>query len=171
MLGEAAALREKLMAVLDTGITPHPELAGRMLPGYDFVSDVEYANDGNGWDADAPDPGAWVSLADRQRNLQAYAGCNVEDSSWHRTIVAGMVAAQVDNGTGGAGIQRGAAVLPVRVAGKCGAEVLEVVHAFASGQLQRGGRRCRPQARRLQDELLQLRRQTRRQRHCRGGWR
>ncbi len=33
--GSAAAV----VAVLDTGITPHPELAGRMLPGYDFVSD------------------------------------------------------------------------------------------------------------------------------------
>ena len=33
--GESAAV----VAVLDTGITPHPELAGRFLPGYDFVSD------------------------------------------------------------------------------------------------------------------------------------
>jgi len=119
-----------VVAVLDTGITSHPELVGRVLPGYDFVSDVEYANDGNGWDADASDPGDWVSLADQQRNPQAYAGCSIEDSSWHGSIVAGMVAANVDNGTGGAGIHWGAAILPVRVAGKCGAEVLDIVEGM-----------------------------------------
>src|SRR6185369_3865088 len=42
--GQASAI----VAVLDTGITAHSELNGRLLPGYDFVSDVEYANDGGG---------------------------------------------------------------------------------------------------------------------------
>ncbi len=28
-----------VVAVIDTGITQHPELAGRVLPGYDFISD------------------------------------------------------------------------------------------------------------------------------------
>ena len=46
-----------VVAVLDTGITAHPDLLGRVLPGYDFVSDVDYANDGDGRDADPSDPG------------------------------------------------------------------------------------------------------------------
>jgi serine protease len=119
-----------VVAVLDTGITSHPDLVGRVLPGYDFVSDLEYANDGNGRDADASDPGDWVSSADKQRNPQAYSGCNIEDSSWHGTIIAGMVVANANNGMGGVGIHGGASILPVRVAGKCGAEVLDIVEGM-----------------------------------------
>jgi hypothetical protein len=37
-----------VVAVIDTGITQHPELAGRVLPGFDFISDPASANDGNG---------------------------------------------------------------------------------------------------------------------------
>lgn len=119
-----------VVAVLDTGITPHADLQGRVLPGHDFVSELEYANDGDGWDADASDPGDWVSSADKLRDPQAYAGCNIEDSSWHGTIVAGIVAANANNGMGGAGIHWGAAILPVRVAGKCGAGVLDIVEGM-----------------------------------------
>jgi len=114
-----------VVAVLDTGITAHPDLIGRVLPGHDFVSVVEYANDGNGRDNDPADPGDWVSTADL--NNAAFNGCAVEDSSWHGTIVSGMVAAQDNNGTGGAGIHWGASILPVRVAGKCGADLPDIV--------------------------------------------
>lgn len=110
-----------LVAVLDTGMTSHPDLLGRVLPGHDFVSELEYSNDGNGRDNDASDPGDWVSAAD---NLD---GCAVEDSSWHGTIVAGMIAANTNNGVGGAGVQWAAQVLPVRVAGKCGADLVDIV--------------------------------------------
>ena len=41
----------QVVAVLDTGITNHPDLAGKLLPGYDFVGysvdDLPTANDGD----------------------------------------------------------------------------------------------------------------------------
>ena len=114
-----------VVAVLDTGITSHPDLAGRVLRGHDFVSVIEYANDGDGRDTDPSDPGDYVSSADLASAL--FTGCAVENSSWHGTIVAGMIAANADNGEGGAGIHWGASVLPVRVAGKCGADVADIV--------------------------------------------
>ena len=113
------------VAVLDTGITDHPELAGQMLPGYDFVSDAEYANDGGGRDPDPSDPGDWVSAGDLAR--AAFAGCTIEDSSWHGTLIAGMLVASTDNGVGVAAMLWNGRVLPVRVAGKCGATVSDIV--------------------------------------------
>ncbi|MBL0728655.1 S8 family peptidase [Piscinibacter sp. HJYY11] len=115
-----------VVAVLDTGITSHVDLAGRVLPGRDFVSDVEYANDGNGRDADASDPGDWVSQADINGNPALFGDCPEQPSSWHGTIISGIVAAATNNTIGVAGISWNGRVLPVRVAGKCGATVLDI---------------------------------------------
>ncbi len=114
-----------VVAVLDTGTTAHPELVGRLLPGYDFVSVLEYANDGDGRDADASDPGDWVDAADRLK--PEFRTCELEDSSWHGTIIATMLAAATNNGQGVAAMNWAGRVLPVRVAGKCGAEVADIV--------------------------------------------
>ncbi len=114
-----------VVAVLDTGTIAHPELSGRLLPGYDFVSVLEYANDGNGRDADASDPGDWVDAADRLK--PEFRNCELEDSSWHGTIIATMLAAATNNGQGVAAMNWAGRVLPVRVAGKCGAEVADIV--------------------------------------------
>ncbi|MGY4827262.1 S8 family serine peptidase [Sphaerotilaceae bacterium SBD11-9] len=119
--GQASAV----VAVLDTGVTAHSELNGRLLPGYDFVSEVEYANDGDGRDADPSDPGDWVDATDLTRT--EFAGCNEQDSSWHGTVIAGMLAAATNNQLGVAGINWNGRVLPVRVAGKCGATVLDII--------------------------------------------
>ncbi len=121
--GSAAAV----VAVLDTGITSHPELGAQLLPGYDFVSDLAIANDGDGRDADASDPGDGVSQADKDANPTLFSGCDLQRSSWHGTVIAGIVAAGTDNGMGVAGVNWAGRVVPVRVAGKCGAEVADIV--------------------------------------------
>ena len=119
-----------MVAVLDTGTTPHPELAGHMLPGFDFVSDSGYANDGDGRDGDPSDPGDWVSAADRSADAARFGDCDVEDSSWHGTVIAGMLAAKTNNDAGGAAMNWNGRALPVRVAGKCGADLADIIEGM-----------------------------------------
>lgn len=108
-----------VIAVLDTGILPHPDLAGRTVPGYDFITDVATAGDGNGRDSDPTDPGD-------------FATCNgvARDSSWHGTHVAGTIGALSNNGTGVAGVNHVSKILPVRVLGKCGGYTSDIVDAI-----------------------------------------
>ena len=111
-------------AVLDTGILPHPDLLGRTWTGYDFVSEVEFAGDGSGRDADPTDPGDWVARRGNDLAVQQLvdAGlCDVAPSSWHGTFIAGQIGAVSNNNQGIAGINWANKVLPVRVSGKCGA--------------------------------------------------
>jgi serine protease len=77
------------------------------------------ANDGDGRDADASDPGDWISTAENSGG-GTFGNCGVADSSWHGTLVAGVVGAAGDNGLGMAGTAWGVKILPVRVLGKCG---------------------------------------------------
>ncbi len=114
------------VAVLDTGVRPnHPELQGRLLPGYDFVAEVDPANDGDGRDADPTDPGDWVTAAEALTPL--YQGCLAENSSWHGTFIAGQLAALTNNGVGVAGLNWNGSVLPVRISGKCGAMLSDIL--------------------------------------------
>ncbi|RMF83326.1 MAG: hypothetical protein D6739_07335, partial [Nitrospirae bacterium] len=115
-----------VVAVVDTGVVPHPDLAGRLLPGYDFVRDPWRAGDGDGDDPDATDPGD---------------GLSGEPSSWHGTHVAGTIAAVADNGAGIAGIAPGCRLLPVRVLGRGGGDIVDVLEGirYAAGLPNRSG--------------------------------
>lgn len=109
------------VAVIDTGITDHPDLAGRWVGGYDFIADVPTANDGNGRDGDPHDPGDWVTA-----NLCGL-GAPAQNSSWHGTHVAGTIGAASNNGLGVAGINWVSPIVPVRVLGRCGGFTSDIV--------------------------------------------
>lgn len=103
-----------VIGVIDTGITPHPDLTGsdtsitggNVLPGFDFVGrDATSEADGNGWDADPTDAGTILDEYGRSMGR-----------SWHGTHVAGIAAA-MRNGTGVVGVAPGAKVVPIRVVG------------------------------------------------------
>jgi serine protease len=115
-----------VVAVLDTGYRNHIDLAANLLPGYDFVSDREMANDGNGRDSDARDTGDGAMAG------ECGNGYPEEDmaSSWHGTHVAGTIAALANNNIGIAGVAPKARVVPVRVLGKCGGYVSDISDAI-----------------------------------------
>lgn len=110
-----------VVAVIDTGITAHPEFQSRILPGYDFISDPVNANDGNGRDSDASDPGDWTAKHECGYGEPAYT------SSWHGTHVTGIIAATGNNWSGMAGVNWRTRILPVRVLGKCGGSVSDII--------------------------------------------
>lgn len=105
---------EIIVAVLDTGIAtvgqspagdplpaplPHPDLEGRLLPGYDFITRTPSSGDGDGRDADPTDAG------------------DVNSSRLHGTHVAGILGANANNRMGITGTDWSCRILPVRVLG------------------------------------------------------
>jgi len=119
-----------VVAVIDTGYRPHVDLAGRFLPGYDFVSDPDVANDGDGRDADPRDPGDWIDDADKAGAFNSDT-CHRDVSSWHGTAVAGVIAANTNNHAWTAGLDWAARILPVRVLGKCGGSLSDEIDGIA----------------------------------------
>ena len=119
-----------VVAVLDSGITDHPEFKGRILPGYDFISDLTRAGDGDGRDANPRDEGDWVTANDVASRRYSAECTETSDSSWHGTHVAGTILAAANNGAGIAGIAPLAQLLPVRVIGHCGGSLSDLIDAM-----------------------------------------
>ncbi len=117
-----------VIAILDTGYLNHADLSGRWIGGYDFVSNTDRSNDSNLRDADATDPGDWVTAMEAAS--APLIGCPVTDSRWHGTAMAGIIAANANNATGIAGINWNAKLLPVRVVGKCGGYESDIIDAM-----------------------------------------
>ena len=114
-----------IIAVLDTGRTVHSDLDANTVAGFDFISSLSVANDGNGRDSNDADPGDWTT-----------GQCGpARNSSWHGTHVAGTAAAVTNNSRGVAGTAWGARVMHVRVLGTCGGSTSDIADAitWASG--------------------------------------
>ncbi len=120
-----------VVAVIDTGVRfEHPDLlrvsqGGKLLDGFDFVSQTPFANDGDTRDADASDPGDWVTSAETQQ--APFTTCEQSNSSWHGTRVSSLIAALTNNAEGIAGTGWNTLILPVRVLGKCGGTDSDII--------------------------------------------
>lgn len=110
-----------VVAVVDTGLLPHIEFSGRMVPGYDFISSAAMARDGDGRDSHAFDEGDYAT--DGECGTRT-AGSS---SSWHGTHVAGILGATGNNGLGVAGLDWRTRILPVRVLGACGGYLSDIM--------------------------------------------
>jgi serine protease len=103
-------------ALIDTGVLlEHPDLAARLVQGYDFISDPLQANDGNGVDPDPNDPG------DDPRG---------QSSSFHGTHVAGTLGAVTNNRTGVAGVTWQTRIMPLRALGADGGTDADITQAI-----------------------------------------
>jgi len=138
------------VAVIDTGITPHPDLDGQLVSGYDFVSSPEQlassrqanappvAFDGDyvdeatygviGRDGNPADPGDWRMVTP------------FKNSGWHGTKMAGVIAAAANNGEGITGVAPGAKIQPVRALSWRGGLLSDIAAAitWASGGVIEG---------------------------------
>lgn len=141
------------VALLDSGVlTHHPELSGRLLPGYDTVQLIDqkmippfdihlrlmclwwkqergettcatlFSGDGDGPDNDPSDPGDW-------HYRYTYEGPVIDPSLWHGTAVAGLLGARNNDATGLAGVAGHSMLLPVRVTGR-GSAVSDLINGL-----------------------------------------
>jgi len=92
---------ELVVAVVDTGYVDHPDFVGRLVPGYDFISDPLNAGDGDGRDAIPLDVGSEAASS----------------SGFHGVHISGIIGAASDNALGMSGVDWRCRIQPVRVLG------------------------------------------------------
>jgi serine protease len=120
------------VAVIDSGILAgHPDFQGRLANGFDFVSELVNAGDGDGIDPNPNDPGVGG-----QRNV------------FHGTHVAGTIGAASNNGFGVAGVAWNVRLMPLRVCGTLGCSVFDQIEAmrYAAGLSNSSGSVASPRA-------------------------
>lgn len=108
-----------VVAVVDTGILfdandssrAHPDFEGKVLPGFDFISDPRISVDGDGRDSNPFDNGDEPG----------------GQSSYHGSHVAGTVAAATNNAEGVAGVDWSARILPIRALGAGGGSTVDIL--------------------------------------------
>jgi serine protease len=109
--------RNVRVAVLDTGLDlSHPDIQGspNIAAGVDLINNPERGGDSDGVDADANDSGDRCGTA--------------TENSYHGTHVAGTIGAAATNDRRGvAGGAWDVTVIPVRVLGRCGGELADIV--------------------------------------------
>lgn len=105
-----------IVAIIDTGITAHPDLLSRDSGfGFDMISDPQIGNDGDGFDNNPTDPG---DLSDNGQ------------SSWHGTHVAGTIGAATNNGIGVSGVDWFCKLMHVRALGVGGGSNFDIGEAM-----------------------------------------
>lgn len=139
-----------VVAVVDTGITPHVDIVGAggtvsangnlVSSGYDFITDCRVrgtcaattltASATVSPSPNATDLGDFISQADSTTTGSFFFGLPVSNSSWHGTHVAGTVAAIGNNNVGVIGGAYTAKILPVRVLGKGGGSTSDTSEAI-----------------------------------------
>jgi serine protease len=105
------------VAVLDTGLDlTHPDIStsANVASGIDLINNPERGGDGDGIDSDAQDAGDRCGTA--------------AENSYHGTHVAGTIGASATNDrVGVAGGAWNVTIVPVRVLGRCGGELADIV--------------------------------------------
>jgi serine protease len=109
--------RDVRVAVLDTGLDlTHPEIAAsrNVATGADMIADITRGGDGDGIDGNAQDSGDRCGAA--------------TENSYHGTHVAGTIgAANTNDRVGVAGGAWNVTLVPVRVLGRCGGALADIV--------------------------------------------
>lgn len=109
------------VAVIDSGIySEHEDLKNKLINGFDFISSDDNAVDN--------DPGIDINPED---NGIVATG----EIKYHGTHIAGIIAAETDNGTGISGVSWGTKIMPLRVIGQQGAFSYDLMQAvrYAAG--------------------------------------